>query len=594
MRQVCLFISLLMSFSYSVSAQNYGNAPFLKYGLSQNDLSLDILYHGFNLTSSPSKSFLLRNLSSEAFSIGTEFQPITDNGKGESSGSSLNIKNPRMPRGYGIGYAFTTHKRQQGHVTWNKEIKLKGKSKKIQFNGYSIASTQDISDIRGITSWERQNKNINGYARLTNANYAAKNKLTFEGYLLLNTADVQYQFENPLSRPGYSDKGQLQMMRVHWKRKMSLNHSLHSEVSFEKFNNNLWHYVHPFQNVLQPTNLRYSRINFRIEDEIKRKKNNIKNVLEVTENRQQLSHREELQTANYSIGLWKTNVTHFLKPNSTGVKYHQGLGVHSDEGMIFNPGIKLFHSAKKLKFDLGANQSSRTPALATEFGTFYNGNNENQVTTKQENVTRLFATTEFKISTILSLEFKFLQTSSNDKWLFDPTQNKLTPQSIKYTSFYGKLARRNYERSSYMFFYRYTTPESSSAEILAQHYASGNYEYHLNRRAVKILNRYKYYDLYLDVKAAYLSKHKLPFMDGTQQALHKGGFFADAHVKLWLGKRYNYYYDYDYGSERLNNVVIRIGVNNLLNTSSTIQPLSANDFKPVLPRQLFTSVTLDF
>ncbi|MFT5512011.1 MAG: hypothetical protein ACI8SE_000405 [Bacteroidia bacterium] len=593
MRQGWLIILLLISFSISVNGQNFGNSSFLKYGLTQNDLSIDVSHHEFTLTNSPGKAFLLRNVSSEAFGLRTGYLPNHSNSNAETSGELLRLSSPELQSGFSAGYAYTTKKRQQGFLRWNKAIKLKNKAKKIQFSGYSMANVQEFNDSRGLNSWSRQNQNNSIYTSLTNADYNAKNVVSFQSYLLVNTGAVQYGFENPQTTSGYNDNGMLWLSKLNWKRKLSLNHALNSTVTYESFNNDVMPQYETWQDFRASSWFSFSQLKFQISDEIKLQKHKITNELVFADNRQEAAPWANRKFANYQIGLWQTSITHFFKSNITGLKYHHALGVHSDDALIYNPGVKFFHKMKQLKLDFGANQVSRTPALATEFGTFYHVSQENTLTTSQEHIIKIFATTHLAISSLLSLEFKYLQTASNDKWLFDPVQNQLRPQALRYSAFYGKLLRNNQQGSRYMFVYRYITPETASADILAQHFISGNYEYLLKQRALKHIRWFRHYDLFFDLKTSYISKHKLPFWETNQQAIHKGGFFADAHVKVKFGNRY-YYYQQNYDKKKINNVVLKLGVNNILNTSNTIQPLSSNEFKPILPRQLFTSITLDF
>jgi hypothetical protein len=581
----------LVVLTLTVSAQNFGNSALLKYGFTQNDMNVDISFHGFDFSNSPSKWFILRNQQVNQASIGSRNQPVSTNLLEESSGESIYINGVTMLNGYSLGYIHTNNIRNQGHLTWNRSFKPKGKTRKYQITGYAIGSDQQIDDSRNQRSWTRQEQNVSSYLKITNYKYQAKNSLTLDGFIQSNKSDFQ---RNLLSQRlnEYRETGDLILGRLNWQRQVSTNHSLNSSLSIEsfQFNHDL---TIPVNYRFNHVDLHYRRVKLRVRDEIRFKYNKLANGLSFIDNRQKVTGKSTPLTADYRLALWLTELTHYFNSNKIGIKYKHGLGSHSEDGLVFNPGLKFFHVLKKLKYDLGFNLVSRTPALMTEFSTLYDQSIENQLTVAQEHITQLFGTTQLALSNKFTLEFKYVQTSSRDKWLYNPLQNKITPQRMRYSAFYTKLLKSNHERRSFTLLYRYITPETTSAEILAQHYASGAYEYKIYGREMRLFKRNRYFDFFANLKTAYMSKYQLPFREDGKRAIHRDAFFGDAHFKFRIGSRYGYYYE-DHKPVKIENIILVLGITNFLNTSASVQPFSANDFRPVLPRQVFTGITLEF
>jgi len=587
MRVSVLYTGLLLLCSWSVEAQNFGNSSLLKYGLTANQNAVDVQFQGFDLTNSASKNFFLKHASTNAFALGSAFKPLVELGAAESSGESISMNSPKMSSGISLGLERTNKERHQGFLTLNTRILIK-KSPKLRLNGYVISGNQTYKDDRGNSAWKRTDRNTNAYANLSTYNYNSKNRMSIEGLWIRNRGSVSERLEIQQTDNSQMD-GDLLMVKLKWHRKFSLNHTLTSEAVSEKFTLNAMQ----MRALTGDMMLNVTKSRFQIWDEIKRRKNKYVNKMVLADNRQSITSRlTTIGNANYTIGMWQTQVTHFVKPNTLGVSYTHNLGYHSASGMVFNPGLKFIKNLHRLKFDIGLRQFSRTPSLVTEFGTFYNDKMASNVTARQEKTTKIFASSKFEFLSNTFLVFKYIQTSSNNKWLYNPLSNTLSQQKIKYSAFYLKMFRGYNRRSRFMLLYRNITPETNSANIFAQHLISGDVEYRIFNQSKRVFKRYRQYHFSVDLKSMYMSQHRLPFNHNGVQAIHKGGAFADSHLKLRIGRNQSYYRN-SLKPIRLRSTIIRLGVNNVLNTGATIQPIEANNFKPILPRQVYSSITLE-
>ena len=111
MRIRAIYTSLLIFIGQGVQAQNLGNSSFLKYGFTANQNASDVTFHGFQLTNSASKMFVLKHLPTNTFASGASFMPVTDFGAAESSGEIVKVNSPKMPSGISLGFERTGNDR---------------------------------------------------------------------------------------------------------------------------------------------------------------------------------------------------------------------------------------------------------------------------------------------------------------------------------------------------------------------------------------------------------------------------------------------------------------------------------------------------
>lgn len=585
----CLFFFSLI-IANACFSQNFGNSPYLKYGFTPNDLSMDVLVNGFTLSNSPSKAFVLRNYNSTGFAVSSFFRPIDINTNGESSGESIGLGYVSIPQKVSIGYRHSTHRQDQVHTTWNGVAFKKSEKMRVRVSGYLFAGNQTFDANENSNGWSRFDETLNGFISLSRFNTSAKNNLKFEGTTILNNAHTntgRFWFRNNF-------KGGFYLGRLVWSRRLSANHTISGNIQGERFSNRYGIFQKWANN--WPNTMDFAQVRLSLFDAISMKRKRIENGLVLTDNQTKWNLNAADMHNRYQLAVINSTVTHFFKPNVIGIKYNHSAGYHSYDGALFNPGIKFFHKLKSFNYDVGFIQTSRTPALSTEFGTFTTFSADTtQFNLAQETYRKLFATTKFEISSMFNIEFKYVLTSSPNKWMFDPVLKTLKPTEIQYTSMYAKIARDGSRNSKYEILYRYNRPESRSAEILPSHFVSGKYEYRLDRKTMRLFKRYRRYDLTFDINGTYLSSHQLPFMNENAQAVHKGGFFADSHLKLRVSRQdYDYYYNQENKAKTVEHVVLQLGVSNILNTQSTIQPEIANNFKPIMPRQITTSLILEF
>lgn len=575
--------------------QHFGNSNFLKYSLTPYDLSADVQVHSFILSNSPSKSFVLRNFNSSDFNLGTTFKPIDVQSNGESSGESIRLSPTTTPKGYSIGYRYTSHVQHQLHATWNKTLFKDDEKKKTQVYGYVFGGDQTITDKRLGSKYERSDQGLNAFLSLSNGAYNSKNRYRFESLTMLNNARSNFNVRF-LHFNNHRLNGQLFLNKFMWDRKFSANHSMSTALQYEDFNytidNEFW------QGQLFPlSRTGYSQWRLSVKDNIVFKKSRVENTLMVNHNELNWKLNSNDLSQSYQLALLSSEYTRFFKNSRSGLEYNQRFGYASNDGIIYNPGIKFFQELDGLKYDLGFLQQSRNPALAEELATFYNSTpNALPIQVTQEVYRKVFATTKFDINRWFNMEFKYIYTNSPNKWLFNPTLGKVEQGDFNYTSFYAKLFKTQYQRFSYLLLYKHTIAETTSAEVMPKHQITGNCSYKFDKQSFRLFKRYRYIDFSFDLNANYLSAHQLPFMDEAIQAEHEGGVFADTYFKLTLLSqgRYSYTYYETYDTKGIDKVELRFGVNNLLNTRATLQPLAANEYKPIVQRQMSAGLTLSF
>ena len=191
---VCLFLFL----SYQGYGQNFGNASYLKYGFTENELQTDIHVNGFTLTNSPGKAFLLRQYNSNAFAVGSTYKPIDFNVNGESSGESIQLGHVNMPTKFSVGYRHISRRQDQVHTTWNSVVFKKKETMKFRVSGHVFVGNQEFQDDRDGFNWSRNENTLNGYVSISNFNHSAKNRISFQAMTILNRAE-----SDALPRPIY-------------------------------------------------------------------------------------------------------------------------------------------------------------------------------------------------------------------------------------------------------------------------------------------------------------------------------------------------------------------------------------------------------
>ena len=447
MRIRAIYTSLLIFIGQGVQAQNLGNSSFLKYGFTANQNASDVTFHGFQLTNSASKMFVLKHLPTNTFASGASFMPVTDFGAAESSGEIVKVNSPKMPSGISLGFERTGNDRHQGFLTFNSRIKIK-KAPKLRLNGYVIYGNQSFEDDRTTSAWKRNDKNTNAYAKLSSHDYNAKHRFSLEGLWVKNRGTITERFETQKVDDSEID-GDVLMAKLKWLLKHSVNHTLITELISENFT------LDGRQTLAlsDDKTLRVTNTKLQVLGEIKRQKTKFRNTILFADNQQFVSSRGATNDkVNYTLGMWQTQVNHLTKPNGLGLSYSHNVGYHSTSGMIFNPGVKFFKNVHNFKFDVGLKQVSRTPSLITEFSTFFNDEIADNVTSRQEKLTKIFASSKFEFASTMFIVFKYVQTSSNNKWLYDLETNTLNQQKIKYSTFYLKLYKNFNRRSRFMFY----------------------------------------------------------------------------------------------------------------------------------------------
>lgn len=586
---VCLFLFL----SYQGYGQNFGNASYLKYGFTENELQTDIHVNGFTLTNSPSKAFLLRQYNSNAFAVGSTYKPIDFNVNGESSGESIQLGHVNMPTKFSVGYRHISRRQDQVHTTWNSVVFKKKETMKFRVSGHVFVGNQEFQDDCDGFNWSRNENTLNGYVSISNFNHSAKNRISFQAMTIMNRAESDALPRYLHLRKNRYD-GNLHLGKFTWSRKLSANHNVNATVSAEQFLQQGSMIFWQGQTFLK-SETDYTQLRLTVTDVIMLKKKKVENSLVITNNQIDWNVGGIQRDNRYQLAVLNSSLTHYFKSNVFGVRYDQSAGIHSRDGGVFNPGIKFFHKLQGLKYDVGFIQKSRTPSLSSDFITFTTVTpDSNDYNISQEQYRKWYTSAKFEVSRLFNMEFKYVLTESPNKWLFHPVSKMLGQNAFRYSSIYAKISQYQYNRTRYQFVYRYIIPETKTAEILADHFIHGKIDYRLHRRSMRLFNKYRTFDFSCDLNAIYLSNHHLPFMDGEVQASHDGGFFADAHLKLKVSRtdRY-YYYDRDYDKKRIQNVVLQLGVTNMLNTRSTLQPLTGNHFKPILPRQISTSLIIE-
>ncbi|MFT5724027.1 MAG: hypothetical protein ACI9JN_001144 [Bacteroidia bacterium] len=567
--------------------QHFGNAPNLKYGISETNLYADVSIYGFTLSNSPSKRFLLQNLSNFNFSSPTSFNTISRIIPVESSGEGIKLGQYMTSNKLSVGGSYLTKERNEAHATWNTLIFKKKTDNRLRLTGMVIRSSQSAQDNREGMKWVSDKQNFNGYLKLSNYQYNAKNSFSWENFVVLNSNNFRLAPEG-LDAPWLqNERGSVAMSKVNWTRRISENHIMIGEIGTELFKSE--------ENAPQSATTDFKRFNISVRDIMNFRKNKLNNTLSVSSNDASMQHTWGQQINRYQLTMWQSSIVHFLKPKVMGFKYNHGIGYHSNAGFILNPGLKFFHNRKSLKYDVGFLQTSRTPALLSEFQTHFRTTLSPSVVSNpnQETIRKVYGTAHFQIYSLLSLEFKYINTFSKDKWLFDPIANRLKQAKWAHSSVYAKLARNNQIRSKYHILYRYTMPETKSAEVLPQHLVSASYEYKIHRRTVHLKSFRRLMDFSVHVTGSYVSEQQLPYLDDGHQAIQEDGVFVDSHLLLTLKKR-AYYYQQDHKIKYLEEIKFRMGVNNVLDTSTAIQPQTANPFKPFFSRQLYVGISLGF
>ncbi len=575
-------VSLLICVSSgNVTAQDYGNSFYLKYGFTENDLVKDVELFGMLVTHSLSKPFLLKHLSSYNFSTPTAINPslsMATANVGESAGEKLSFTYPSLQTGLSFGTNLMTPNKKQGFVAWSHSQKNVGFFKDVRMTATVAAKDQDYRFEEKSNSLVTRSKGVNANIVLQNNAFSKRNSFVFRSSLITDQTSNRWGGLNNTVTQLDGQSGYVSISSLSYTRKLSANHFLTLSGQSEIFEG-----TDTFQS--SSNQKTFNRLLLKIKDEMRFKKARIINEIHFAQNKTEIKHFEMNQNMNHDVLLW---VASYLRKNPSknyGFSYHHQLGNQSNEGMVYNPAFRFFQRFNTVLYDVGFRQTSRTPSLYSEFQSFQLQTPLSILgTLSQEVYRKAFISVKRGTNYGPTMELKFQYNQSPNKWLFSDELNKLHQTELRYSQLFIKYTRRFTQRHNLNLTYQFTLGETNSADILPAHWVHGTYKYESNERSIRIKKKYKTFNVDFRSDFGYLSEYKLPFSDVNVQATSKEGLYLDLYAIWVFNKQYRYK---SKGNSKLQSISVTTGVSNVFNSGTNSLPFTTNAIRPTLPRQLF-------